>query len=230
MIIRRNDVASSDGSGRKCNNSASHRYLSITAAALLAASCTLEQKITAGVGLVTTMAAASPTTDVEQTYYVGIFDEHDQLDPAIYRLRVRGQASFLSQTKFASGWVRADVIDSLGSSASFSNNKGGVTIEKAAGNDPLARLKLGRRLVMFGPEGFAEAPADHRLVIVTGSNPEAFFGAVDTVLGEVSGAIQSQRVAPLREEFLSTLATLAEIRRALDLLGRDLAVDATVKD
>src|SRR6185436_10478783 len=50
----------------------------------------------------------------------------------------------------------------------------------------LSSLKPGRRLMMFGPEGFREAPADHRLVIVMGANPKAFFEAIDTALGDLS--------------------------------------------
>ena len=37
----------------------------------------------------------------------------EQVPPSVYRVRVKGQASFLSATKFASGWVPADLVDSL---------------------------------------------------------------------------------------------------------------------
>ena len=47
-------------------------------------------------------------------------------------------------------------------------------------------LPTGRKLVLFGPEGFRPVPKNHRLVIVMGSNPEEFFKAIDESLGMIS--------------------------------------------
>jgi hypothetical protein len=141
------------------------------------------------VGLVATaVGARSPTTELVQTYYLGVFDPQDQLPPALYRIRVRGQSSALSSVQFASGWVPAAVIDSLTRQVSISKT-GSVTISKDdPADDPLSKLTVGRRLMMFGPEGFREAPADHRLAIVMGSSPDAFFDSVGQALGAVSQA------------------------------------------
>jgi hypothetical protein len=43
-------------------------------------------------------------------------------------------------------------------------------------------------MIQFGPEGFREVPSEHRLVIVMGANPSAFFQAVDKTLGSLSPA------------------------------------------
>ncbi|HYE33628.1 MAG TPA: hypothetical protein VEH27_19570, partial [Methylomirabilota bacterium] len=49
-----------------------------------------------------------------------------------------------------------------------------------------AKLNPGRRLVLFGPEGFREAPRDHRLVIVMGADPSGYFEAIDSALGDMA--------------------------------------------
>ena len=66
-----------------------------------------------GLALGTAYLAASPSNEIEQVYYIGIFDPQEQLPPQVYRIRVRGQASAFSRTRFASGWVRAEIADSL---------------------------------------------------------------------------------------------------------------------
>jgi hypothetical protein len=77
--------------------------------------------------------------------------------------------------------------------------------------------------MMFGPEGFREAPANHRLVLVMGSSPEKYFEAVDTVLGTVSQAFAKQRQSGLTAELMTALTTtsreradLAELRTRLE--------------
>ena len=154
----------------------------------------LQGNITLGVVGATIVGGQAPTHEIEQIYYLGVFDPQDQLPPEVYRVRVHGQSSFLNATKFASGWVRADVMDSLGTSIGFNKKSGRIEITKGD-KDDLAKIKTGRRLVMFGPEGFREAPADHRLVVVMGASPENFFKAVDESLSVVSQAIGEQRAA-----------------------------------
>jgi hypothetical protein len=192
---------------------------------LAAAGCdTTNQNIALGVATVTAYLGQAPTTEVTQTYYLGVFDPQDQVPPAVYRVRVRGQASWLSTTTFASGWVKAELVDSLGTTISSAPAPGGaVSIQKNA--ELSASLKTGRRLMMFGPEGFREAPADHRLVIVTGSSPEKFFGAIDETLGLVAGAVQGQRNAGLTRELVDALAGLAAERAILVGLQKDLEFD-----
>ena len=130
----------------------------------------IEGTVALGVVGATLVGAQSPSHEIQQIYYLGVFDPQDQLPPQVYRVRVHGQASFVSLVNFASGWVPANLIDSLGTTVSLNKQTGGVKFQKA-GEDETAPLKTGRRLVVFGPEGFREAPADHRLVVVMGSSP-----------------------------------------------------------
>lgn len=161
----------------------------------------------------------SPTTNIVQTYYLGVFDPREQLPPTIYRVRVQGQASALNWTKFASGWVRSDLIDSL--STQVEADRSGV---KVNGNGEALKLEqdkgqLNRRLVMFGPEGFREAPKDHRLVVVMGSNPEGFFSGVDRALGVVASVTQPSQTGPdVVRAVWSDMSRLREQRRALQTL------------
>jgi hypothetical protein len=63
---------------------------------------------------------------------------------------------------------------------------------------------------MFGPEGFREAPRDHRLVVVMGSDPSVFFSAVDEALGSVAAVTQGTNEGPSIEKALWT--DLARVR------------------
>jgi len=178
-------------------------------------------------------AGRTPTTAINQVYYLGVFDPQDQLPPTIYRVRVNGQASALSETKFASGWVRADLVDSLSGrvdmpsdttqpagQATGDDSKPGVKVEREKG------LLTGRRLMMFGPEGFREAPRDHRLVVVMGADPSAFFTAVDEALGTVASVTQGTNAGPAIEKALWT--DLARVRlqgQRMGLLSESVAND-----
>ena len=175
----------------------------------------------------TVLLGHTPTTNILQTYYLGVFDPREQLPPTIYRVRIQGQGSALSATKFASGWVRADLIDSLSGRAELENN------EVKLGEDPSNKVRLvddksalNRRLVMFGPEGFREAPKNHRLVVVMGSSPETFFSAVDQALGVVAGVTQPTLNGPdVLRELVADKGRLREERRAMqaliDLVGKE---------
>ncbi len=169
----------------------------------------------------------TPTSNIGQTYYLGVFDPREQLPPTIYRIRVQGQASALSSTNFASGWVRADLVDSLSGRVDF--DKGQVRLGDNNGNQVrLADDKsaLNRRLVMFGPEGFREAPKDHRLVVVMGSSPDTFFSSVDRALGVVAGVTQSTGAGPdvrrkISDDLLRVHAERRAVQTVLDLAGKD---------
>jgi len=135
-------------------------------------------------------------------------------------VRVNGQSSMLSETKFASGWVRADLVDSLSGRVELPSDaprtpddadKAGVTVEREKG------LLTGRRLMMFGPEGFREAPRDHRLVVVMGADPSAFFAAVDEALGTVASVTQGTNAGPAIEKALWT--DLARVRLQVQRMG-----------
>lgn len=181
--------------------------------------------LTAGIVVGATVVGANiPGHEIEQIYYLGVFDPQEQVPPTIYRVRVHGQASIYSGTKFASGWVPAETIDSLNSHVGFDVNdasKPNVQITKGSKED-IARLTPGRRLIQFGPEGFREAPKNHRLVIVMGASPEAFFQAIDEALGQVGGAIQAKQDADLKGELFKALVLLRAQRDRLDDLAREV--------
>ncbi len=174
-----------------------------------------------GVAAVTALGAQSPSHEIEVIYYLGIFDPQDQIPPMFYRVRVHGQASFLSQKRFASGWVRSELVDSLNTGGQFSADGKQYQVDQANTLNA-SGLETGRRLVMFGPEGFREAPRDHRLVIVMSSSPEAYFEALDTSLSAVSAAKQDSEHAALVSELFSTLT---QVKGESDRLS-DLAANA----
>jgi hypothetical protein len=197
--------------------------LSIATVGLLTACDSLQGNIALGTVGATVLGAQAPSHEIEQIYYLGSYDPQGQLPPEIYRIRVHGQASFISRTNFASGWVRAGLIDSLGTTVGFQGKSGRATVDGADPNDNSA-IKSLRKLVQFGPEGFREAPKDHRLVVVMGSNPEAFFEAVDTALGSVSAAQAEQRNGVLTGELFESLVGLKSERERLVELNHDLNV------
>ncbi|MDT7835737.1 hypothetical protein [Aquabacterium sp. OR-4] len=184
----------------------------------LSACSTVRDRNTA-LGLAVVGAAHAPTTAIHQVYYLGVFDPRDQVPPTIYRVRVRGQASALNFTRFASGWVRAELVDSL-TARIGQDGDGNGSGRPAATVEPLERGALGgRRLVMFGPEGFREAPRDHRLVVVMGSSPEKFFSAVDQALGVVAQATQGTGSGPEIERALwQDLAASRDMRQGMRLV------------
>ena len=110
-----------------------------TLAVLTAALCviqagcaTLEQNVAAGVLGTTVLGARTPAQEIEQIYYLGVFDPQEQVPPTVYRVRVHGQASIISNMKFASGWVHANLIDSLGSHIEFDREGGRVSITRGS--------------------------------------------------------------------------------------------------
>ena len=191
----------------------------------LSACETVEGTVTLGVLGTTLVGGLAPTHEIEQIYYLGVFDPQDQLPPEVYRVRLHGQSSFLNNTKFASGWVRADVIDTLGTSVGFNKESGRIEITKGD-DDELSKIKTGRRLMMFGPEGFREAPADHRLVVVMGASPEAYFDAVSESLGVISEAVAEQRSAGLDRALFEALTRARSERERLVQLQKN--IDAEV--
>mgnify|MGYP003394228061 CR=1 FL=1 len=195
-------------------------------AALAVTGCeSLQGNIGLGVAGVTALGARTPAQDIEQIYYLGVFDPQEQVPPMVYRVRVHGQASVLSGMQFGSGWVHASVIDSLGSQISYTK-EGKIRVEKAEGLD--GQIQTGRKLIQFGPEGFREAPKDHRLVIVMGSSPDTFFNAVDQTLGVVGATISEQNGVELTKLLASAQAADIQERRRLEDIKRDAANDLVV--
>ena len=166
----------------------------------------------------TSYLGTRPGNEIEQIYYLGIFDRLEQMPPQVYRVRIHGQASTISGVKFGSGWVPAELIDSLSSDLSYSRTKesGYGALEVAGGSkEHQAVLELGRRQVLFGPEGFLEAPRDHRLVVVMGTNADRFFSSIDQSMSLLAGAdIQIQQEA-LRRIIVDDMLRLSRERLAL---------------
>jgi hypothetical protein len=167
----------------------------------------LPQNIALGTVVATGFGAVVPGHEIEQIYYLGSFDPQEQVPPALYRVRVRGQASIISWMRFGSGWVPAELIDSLGSSVEINKADGKIVMTKA-GNDQISKLTIGRRLMQFGPEGFREVPKEHRLVILMGSSPEKFFQAIDEALGAVTKAKIDQDNNALHRLLFEALASV----------------------
>jgi hypothetical protein len=184
--------------------------------------------ITLGALGITALGAGSASSEIEQIYYVGIFDPQDQLDPQVYRIRVHGQASLIGFTKFASGWVPASVVDSLGSSIGYDKTTQQFKVTPTNGQSSDA-IQAQRKLVMFGPEGFRESPQGHRLAIAMGSDPEAFFTAMNTSLSEVTRTFAARRNDALMKTLFEELVKVNAETRELDGLSRELDADLAVK-
>lgn len=171
----------------------------------------------------TAFLAHSPNNEIEQIYYLGVFDPQEQVPPTVYRVRVHGQASAFNFTRFASGWIPADVIDSLGTRINFEKDEEAPKIDDTKKINKA--LPTGRKLVLFGPEGFRQAPKEHRLVIVMGSSPEKFFKAIDMSLGIIPEVKEQQHNAKLRQEMFEALLQLSNERQRLDELAKDVDAD-----
>ncbi|TQV82323.1 hypothetical protein [Denitrobaculum tricleocarpae] len=173
------------------------------------------EEIALGVIGATVVGARTPTNEVEQTYYLGVFDEQEQLPTQVYRVRLRGQASAISFTKFASGWLPAEVVDTLGTTISFKKGENTVSVERNPDAQSGA-LPTGRKLILFGPEGFRKAPEGHRLVVVMGSSPETYFDAVNQSLGSIAAVTQNRAPAVTDSDLFQALVQLKDQRESLN--------------
>ncbi len=205
-----------------------YQLLLLVSASLLVNGCATPYQ-TAGltVGLATATGSRAPAHELEQIYYVGVFDPEEQLPPTVYRLTVRGQVSLLSSTKFASGWVPAGVIDSLNGRIGLDAYGSGDVEFTQTNKHYNVNLKTGRRLMMFGPEGFREAPRNHRLVIVMGANPKGFFDAVDGALAEISSVVVERKNAALEKQLFEAMISTTSSRENLMRFKAQVADDLT---
>src|SRR6266498_4376384 len=205
-----------------------YQLLLLVSASLLVNGCATPYQ-TAGltVGLATATGSRAPAHELEQIYYVGVFDPEEQLPPTVYRLTVRGQVSLLSSTKFASGWVPAGVIDSLNGRIGLDAYGSGDVEFTQTNKHYNVNLKTGRRLMMFGPEGFREAPRNHRLVIVMGANTKGFFDAVDGALAEISSVVVERKNAALEKQLFEAMISTTSSRENLMRFKAQVADDLT---
>jgi len=170
------------------------------------------------------LSSGCSTTRLDQIYYLGVFDPIEQVPPQFFRVVVQARSDFFSSTKFASGWAPAALVDSLQSDFTQGFEAGGRPggpVGVQAGKN-LSSLATGRRLVLFGPEGFREAPAEHRLVLVMGATPEAFFQAIDDALGKIAGAQFAGSAEALDRDLFRALSELSLQSAVLEQVDRDL--------
>lgn len=209
------------------------RILAVLLLSVLSVACNGTMgAIIGGVVGTTLVGAQSPSHEIEQIYYLGVFDPQEQLPEVIYRITVRGQASIISFTRFASGWVPAAVIDSLGGKVHLSGDRDATDPLTIGQPDAkvVSQLQTGRRLVLFGPEGFREAPRDHRLVIVMGSSPEEFFKAIDGALGEIAQVQLERDNAGLQRELMQALLQLRTDQQAFKDIELETVKEFLVKE
>jgi hypothetical protein len=187
--------------------------MAIALMALFQSGCATNPQTAGAMAGVAAFGGRAPANEIEQVYYLGVFDPQEQIPPTVYRLTIHGQASALGNTKFNSGWVPANIIDSLNTNLGFSDE--GVVEVKGGDESAMSNLATGRRLILFGPEGFREAPRNHRLAIVMGSNPEDFFKAVSNTLGTMSAAQAATFDTKTSQAILRSLADVRSEREQL---------------
>lgn len=159
---------------------------------------------------------------IEQSYFLGVFDPQEQLPTSLYRVRLNGKSHLFNSVNYAAGWAPANFVDSLGSKVSFDLESGSLEFQSSDSNGEASSLS-GRRLMLFGPEGFREAPADQRLVVVMANDPSEFFKAIDDALGTLSAAkaIEERSAPEVRARLTkSLLDTTNESLKASELLAK----------
>lgn len=210
---------------------ASKAILAALLAAILLGCATPAQTaglIAGSVVATTVVGGRSPGQEIEQVYYLGVFDPQEQVPPTVYRITVHGQASAISGVKFASGWVPSIVIDSLAANVNLDPDAEGSGLSITKDKDHLAEIQTGRRMIQFGPEGFREAPRNHRLVIVMGQSPKNFFQAIDQSLGAISGLQGETANFAMRQKlFQSLIQTQKDQERISDIENQ---INAALKD
>ena len=77
----------------------------------------------------------------------------------------------------------------------------------------------GRGLILFGPEGFREAPRKHRLVVIMGASPEDVEQAFSSALGSVAKVKFGQSGGSLDRELFSLMLDLGKERDQLKAIG-----------
>jgi hypothetical protein len=190
--------------------------LFVLATVFASVGCSVQQAGVVAAGVLTLgIGGAIKGHEIKDIYYVGVVDPLAQIPPTLYRITIRGEASIVSSVRFESGWVKSQLVDSLGTSVRF-DDSGAVRITKGEGD--ALQLESGRPLWLFGPEGFRPAPKDERLVVVMGSDPSAFFQAVSKVLGELDTASQLQKnsLTTQHNEILGMLVDAGDELRHLD--------------
>ena len=170
------------------------------------------------------LGGQAPGQEIEQVYYLGIFDPQEQVPESVYRLTVRGQGSAIGLMRFASGWVPANLVDTLNTSFDFNKDTGNIQIQNKQ-DAPEQGIPTGRRLMLFGPEGFRPAPKDHRLVIVMGASPESFFNAVGSSLEAINKVSLENRNSSASRLLTGEMLRLQNERERLSDLKAEVATE-----
>jgi hypothetical protein len=121
--------------------------------------------------------------------------------------------------RFASGWAPANLVDSLNTNLSF--NEQGMVPCSDEEEASLSKIKTGRRLILFGPEGYREAPRNHRLVLVMSSSPQSYFSALGETLGTIADVQVKQLDSKLHREVLDSLKEVRDEQKRLEILKDD---------
>jgi hypothetical protein len=203
------------------------RVLIVLALLCLGGGCTTTSDTVGLIASGTALGAHSPAHEIEQIYYLGVFDPMEQTPSAIFRLTVRGQASLLSWMRFASGWAPASLVDSLNTNLTFTDQ--GVVAASKEETAALSQIQTGRRLILFGPEGYREAPRNHRLVLVMSSSPEKYFSALGEALGTIADVQVQKLDARFHEELLRCLAKVRDEQKRIEAVRDDVRRDITAK-
>lgn len=192
----------------------------------LCSGCSSGSETTALVGGITggtALGGQSPAHEIEQIYYLGVLDPMEQTPSAIFRLTVRGQSSLISLTRFASGWAPAVLVDSLNTNLSFSKQR--VVASSKEEQAALSEIETGRRLILFGPEGYREAPRNHRLVLVMSGNPEKYFNALGETLGTIADVQVKKLDAEFHREVLRSLVQVRDEQKRLETLKENVRIE-----
>ncbi|MFC3122401.1 hypothetical protein [Agaribacter flavus] len=163
------------------------------------------------------LAAISPTNELEQIFYVGMFDPQEQAPQTIYRIRIHGQASFLNDVKFGSGWVKSELVDSLSSQNNLLDEIKSLSGDGSKVFEEELGIDSQRKMIAFGPEGFRITPKNHRLVVVMGTSPDAFFQAVDRTMGESAKIQNTTMSAELVQLLFESLKDVNQQKKQLSL-------------
>ena len=171
-------------------------------------------------------------TQVYTQHYIGVYDVEEQTTQELYRITIKGTATALSKTDYASGWVPSEAADLLGNQIGFDKDNGEIKMSQNKDLLPEGRiLPPTRRYYEMGPMGVTQNPQDGRFVIVMSSNPDHFFKkmAALTKYGQEEDGQQAkagsyakmtsdlnEKRVKVKSDISATQLKLAEIERALE--------------
>jgi len=172
--------------------------------------------------LLASSAASCSSTRIQTTHYLGVFDPQQQVPEELYKVTIDGNASAVSDVKYASGWVPAAEADLLVTQVKR-DDQDNITIT----GDASVSVSVGtrRRFFEIGPSGVSTQPEDGRFVIVMGSNPDYFFRKMGllTRFGKDDSAIASSIAALANVVREKQVAAAGQTQKALEELSKDSA-------